>query len=834
MYGHNQSTLSSLPILNYEFNSLTINNDPALLLLGHQQQQGQSSTTNVVKPVQFMSAAARKAAASKKQLEEDEKQKKEKELEKKKSLERLNALFSDDVDMDINGSTKLQEELINVNPLDYITSKSSTTSDDRKDRDRDNRDRRDDRDNRDRRDDRRDGGRDDRRDDRRDGGRGGYDRRDNRDNRDGRDNRRDGRDDRDNRRDNNNRYDRDRRDDHRGGDNRVDNNRRDNNNRYDRDRRDDRDNRGGYDRNNNNRDRRDPLPPPPPPPPQQSSSSSSSSTTSGEKRSREEEKEISDIKNEYYGEKKEAKKKPKKSERTRFVFEWDAAEDTSSDYNALYTNKVQAKPQFGRGVMGGFESTSRRLPSGEPEKDVPSTHWSKKDLRSMTDRDWRIFKEDFNISTKGGSIPNPIRTWRESSLPADMLEAIAKQGYEKPSPVQMQAIPVALSGRDVLGIAETGSGKTAAFVIPMLVYISKQPRMTKESEQDGPYAVVMAPTRELALQIEKEARVFANFLGYRTVALVGGQPIEEQIYQLSKGCEIVIATPGRLNDCLEKRYLVLNQCNYVVLDEADMMIDMGFELQVESVLDAMPSAFLKSENEEEAEKQERDRHRVYRTTILYSATMPPKVERLSRKYLRRPVHVIIGEAGKAVDRIKQTVIFVKSDNDKHQQMSSLLTSGPPPPIIVFVNKKKHCEIIMEIVQECGLSSTSLHSGRSQEQREMALEGFKKRKYGVLIATDVASRGIHVEGVTHVINYDMPNNIEDYTHRIGRTGRAGMEGLASSLITDKDTEIMYNLKNMLTNTNNIVPNELIKHPASQIKPGSVPDRQKRSETVIFSK
>eukprot|EP01133_Synstelium_polycarpum_P018671 gene18671-22337_t len=426
-----------------------------------------------------------------------------------------------------------------------------------------------------------------------------------------------------------------------------------------------------------------------------------------------------------------------------------------------------------------------------------------------------------------------MRTWRESALPREIMEAIAKLGFEKPSPIQMQAIPIALSGRDILGIAETGSGKTAAFVIPMLAYIARQPRLTKETEVDGPYALIMAPTRELALQIEKEARNFASHFGFRAVALVGGQPIEEQIHQLSRGCEIVIATPGRLNDCLDKRYLVLNQCNYVVLDEADMMIDMGFEPQVVSVLDAMPSSFLKSEDEEEAAKQETEAGRVYRTTILYSATMPYKVELLSRKYLRRAVHVIIGEAGKAVDRIKQNVVYCKSDHDKRVQMLDLLSNGPPPPIIIFVNKKRHCEIISEIVEECGLTSKSLHSGRSQEQREQALNGFKERNYNVLIATDVAARGIHVEGVTHVINYDMPNNIEDYTHRIGRTGRAGMEGLASSLLTEKDTEIMYDLKNMLQTTHNIVPNELAKHPSSQIKPGTIPDRQKRSETIIFS-
>ncbi|EGC37195.1 hypothetical protein DICPUDRAFT_54136 [Dictyostelium purpureum] len=523
---------------------------------------------------------------------------------------------------------------------------------------------------------------------------------------------------------------------------------------------------------------------------------------------REREEELRDIQYDYLGLKKDESKKKIKGEKGKFIFDWDASEDTSSDYNELYSKKYDIQPQFGHGTFGGYDR--HQLAS---KKDLPDTHWSKKQLRDMTKRDWHIFKEDFNISTKGGVVPNPIRSWQESSLPRQVLDAVRHLGYEKPSPIQMQSIPVSVSGRDILGIAETGSGKTCAFVIPMCIYISKQPRLTKETEAEGPYAVVMAPTRELVQQIEKETRNFAQFYGFRVVSLVGGQPIEEQAYQLGKGCEIVVATPGRLNDCLQKRYLVLNQCNYIVLDEADMMINLGFESQVTSVLDAMPSTNLKSENEELAERQETDRERVYRTTILFSATMPPQVEQIAKKYLRRPCTITIGEAGKVVDRIRQTVIFVKSENDKKEHLVQLIKDGPPPPIIIFVNKKKHCENIGAVLEECGVSYTILHGGRSQEQREAALDNFKKKNSDVLIATGVASRGIHVDGVTHVINFDIPNNIEDYTHRIGRTGRAGSSGLATSFISDKDTEIMYDLKNILTATNNIVPIELLKNPAS---------------------
>ncbi|PRQ46879.1 putative RNA helicase [Rosa chinensis] len=212
-------------------------------------------------------------------------------------------------------------------------------------------------------------------------------------------------------------------------------------------------------------------------------------------------------------------------------------------------------------------------------------------------RDRRIFREDFNISYKGSRIPRPIRNWDESKLSKELLEAVKRAGYKKPSPIQMGAIPLGLQQRDVIGIAETGSGKTAAFVLHMLSYISRLPPISEENEAEGPYAVVLAPTRELAQQIEKETVKFAHDLGIKVVSIVGGKSIEEQGFKIAQGCEVVIATPGRLIDCLQRRLAVLNQCNYVVLDKADTMIDKGLEDQVVGVLDAMPSSNLKPENE---------------------------------------------------------------------------------------------------------------------------------------------------------------------------------------------------------------------------------------------
>ena len=566
------------------------------------------------------------------------------------------------------------------------------------------------------------------------------------------------------------------------------------------------------------------------------------------------EKEIEMIKATYLGLKKEKKKIIKPSEKFKFVFDWDTNEDTSKDINPLYNIKHEIRPQFGRGYIAGIDPKEqdkdyRKFLENEEKRTgnegitkklstldkavLPVKHWTQKALEEMTERDWRIFKEDFNISTKGGSIPVPLRYWKESKLHQRILDAIERVGYKEPTPIQMQAIPIALQGRDIMGIAETGSGKTAAFVLPMLQYILNLPPMTPDIEGDGPYALIMAPTRELVQQIEQETNKFAQFVGLRTVSIVGGVPIDQQITQLRKGCEIVIATPGRLNDCIDSRYLVLNQCTYIVLDEADRMIDLGFEPQVNAVLDAMPSSNIKSEDEVEALKQE-GKIGVYRTTIMYSATMPAGVERLSRKFLRRPAYVIIGEVGKAVDRIEQRVEWVKGEEDKRKKLINLLTDGPPPPIIIFVNKKANCDGISKQLEKLGWRATTLHSGRNQLQREAAIEGFKAGRFDVLIATDVAGRGIDVPGVTHVINYDMPKNIEDYTHRIGRTGRAGLEGLATSFLTADDTDVMYDLKQMLSSGGNYVPSELANHPSAQYKPGSIPDRPQRRDTVIYAK
>ncbi|KAK3832284.1 MAG: P-loop containing nucleoside triphosphate hydrolase protein, partial [Linnemannia elongata] len=562
-------------------------------------------------------------------------------------------------------------------------------------------------------------------------------------------------------------------------------------------------------------------------------------------------KEIEMVKKHYMGIDDKERKVRKRSDK-KFVFDWNADDDTSRDLNPLYTHRHSAQ-LFGRGSFAGIDLkdtkskdkfydkllANRRTDAEvaragelgdmavqkERKVNYADRHWTEKPLDQMRERDWRIFKEDFNISCKGGSIPNPIRKWEESKIGPRILSVIEKVGYKEPSPIQRQAIPIGLQNRDIIGIAETGSGKTASFLIPMLQFISELPKLDEHNMGDGPYALILAPTRELAQQIEQETLKFAVPLNFHCVSIVGGHSMEEQAFNMRNGAEIVIATPGRLKDCLDRRMLVLNQCTYVVMDEADRMIDMGFEADVNFILDALPLSNLKPDTDEaeDASKMtmsiDNDTHKKYRQTTMFSATMPAAVERLAKRYLRRPAVVTIGTAGQAVETVEQRVEMISDENKKKNRMMDLLKSSFAPPMIVFVNQKKGCDTLAKMINGAGLKAVTLHGGKSQEQRELSLSQLKNGKADVLVATDVAGRGIDVQNVSLVINFDMAKNIEDYTHRIGRTGRAGRSGVAVTFLASYDTDVYYDLKQMLTkSTLATVPAELRNHEAAMTKGG----------------
>lgn len=519
-----------------------------------------------------------------------------------------------------------------------------------------------------------------------------------------------------------------------------------------------------------------------------------------------------------------AKKKRRRTTEKKFNFEWNAEEDTSPDYNPLYQARAEAN-FYGRGRLGGFaedlaDGAARKYAKAIQERDLESgnaradelmemerrrkeeggrnsidKHWSEKKLEHMRERDWRIFKEDFNISTKGGAIPNPMRSWLESALPKRLLDVVDQVGYTEPSAVQRAAIPIALQSRDLIGVAVTGSGKTAAFLLPLLVYISELPVLNEMTKNDGPYAVILAPTRELAQQIEIEARKFATPLGFTCVSIVGGHSLEEQAYNLRDGAEIIIATPGRLVDCIERRVLVLGQCCYVIMDEADRMIDLGFEEPVNKILDALPVANMKPDSEEAEDSVVMSQHLGgkdrYRQTMMYTATMPTAVERIARKYLRRPAIVTIGNVGEAVETVEQRVEFVAGEDKRKKRLLDLLSSREfQPPIIVFVNIKRNCDAVARDIKHGGYSSVTLHGSKTQDQRESALASVRNGTTDVLVATDLAGRGIDVPDVSLVVNFNMATNIEGYTHRIGRTGRAGKSGVSITFLGNEDSDVMY--------------------------------------------
>ena len=404
--------------------------------------------------------------------------------------------------------------------------------------------------------------------------------------------------------------------------------------------------------------------------------------------------------------------KKKKRNPKKFVFDWEESEDTSRQADPIIPVKTRTNTSIEK-----FK------------------HWKDKDSSEMNERDWRIFKEDFNITCQGQRLVNPIRSWKELGFDSKLLKLISSH-YTEPTPIQRQGIPVVVSGRDMIGIAETGSGKTATFVIPLAALIMNLPKLDYTNYELGPYGLIIVPTRELALQIEQEARKFMEPLGLSCVSVVGGHSIELQQNALLKGAHLIIGTPGRLIDILERRLVALGQLEMIVLDEADRMIDMGFETDLLNVLEGSKT----------------------NQTLMFSATMPAAIERLVRQYLKDPIKVIVGQQGQIVDRIEQRIMYTTQQRKPNILKQILNSNEFKPPIIIFVNRKDTCDTVQGVVEQLGWRVGSLHGGKSQVQRESVLEQFKLGKKQILIATDVAGRGLHVKNISLVINYDMAKDI----------------------------------------------------------------------------
>jgi ATP-dependent RNA helicase RhlE len=351
-----------------------------------------------------------------------------------------------------------------------------------------------------------------------------------------------------------------------------------------------------------------------------------------------------------------------------------------------------------------------------------------------------------------------IRSFKDLPLTAPMLDAVAGAGYIVPTPIQARAIGIALEGRDVIGCAQTGTGKTAAFAIPTIE------RLCATRPGAGARALVLAPTRELALQIAETFAVLGSARGIRTVTLIGGEAMGPQLAGLARRPDVIVATPGRLFDHLERRSATLSSVRIVVLDEADRMLDMGFAPQVERILAVTP---------------------LDRQTLCFSATMPEAVERLVRKHLSRPERIEVGTAARPVAAVTQR-LYATENRDKTPLLLRLLGEDGGQTL-VFTRTKHRADRLARAVAAAGHRVTRLHADRTMSQRREALDGFRAGRYRVLVATDIAARGIDVPEIAHVVNFDLPHSAEDYIHRIGRTARAEATGQATSFATPEDRE-----------------------------------------------
>ena len=340
-----------------------------------------------------------------------------------------------------------------------------------------------------------------------------------------------------------------------------------------------------------------------------------------------------------------------------------------------------------------------------------------------------------------------MKTFADLGLAPDMLAALHDVGYEAPSPIQEQAIPPLLEGADVIGQAQTGSGKTAAFGLPMLQYVDPA-----EPEVQG---LVLTPTRELCIQVTQALRAYGNRKGVDVVAVFGGAPIRSQQAQLRSGGHIVVGTVGRVKDLISRHSLMLHSCRFVVLDEADEMLDLGFLEDVERILALTPSS---------------------RQTALFSATMPPAIRRLADQYLYDPVAVRVQTATLTVETVEQFALEVKP-GEKADRLLEVLQSEQPEQALVFVRTKIRCEQLFRTLRDRGMNVKALHGDMTQGARDGVMISFKDGRLPLLVATDVAARGLDISGVSHVINYDVPTSPDVYVHRIGRTGRVGRSGRA---------------------------------------------------------
>ena len=393
-----------------------------------------------------------------------------------------------------------------------------------------------------------------------------------------------------------------------------------------------------------------------------------------------------------------------------------------------------------------------------------------------------------------------VSDFSDFGLAAPILEAVASEGYTTPTPIQAQAIPPVLSGRDLCGIAQTGTGKTAAFGLPIIQRLSGAPR---RSVRRSCRALVLSPTRELASQIAESFRVYSRGLPLSVAVVFGGVPIGAQQRQLAPGVDVLVATPGRLLDLCDRGALVLSAVEILVLDEADRMLDLGFVHALRRIVTLLPP---------------------HRQTLLFSATMPRSIAALAEQYLKDPVKVAVTPPATTVELVDQGVVFIETDR-KREALATLLRDPALARVLVFTRTKHGADRVVRHLGQAGIEATAIHGNKSQPQRERALAGFRSGRNRVLVATDIAARGIDVEGVSHVINFELPNVPEDYVHRIGRTARAGAAGVAISLCSDEERSYLRDIEKLTRQAVRQHPLRLNRVPEDRLR-----SREQRSDSA----
>ncbi|KAJ9576018.1 hypothetical protein L9F63_007118 [Diploptera punctata] len=396
--------------------------------------------------------------------------------------------------------------------------------------------------------------------------------------------------------------------------------------------------------------------------------------------------------------------------------------------------------------------------------------------------------DKIEVKVTGENVPRPINSFESSGLRTYILDNVKKSGYATPTPVQKHAIPIIMDKRDLMACAQTGSGKTAAFLLPIIHVLLNEPQdLVLDSEHCEPQAVIISPTRELTLQIFNEARKFSHGSMVKTVVAYGGTAAYHQAQQVMRGCHILVATPGRLIDFVNRGRITFSSLRYFVLDEADRMLDLGFLPEIEKMMSHPTMVEM-----------------GLRQTLMFSATFPEEIQRLAWKFLNNYLFLAVGIVGGACSDVEQRFHLV-AKFDKRPKLKNMLTQEGSEKTLVFVEMKRTADFIAAFLSENDYPTTSIHGDRLQREREEALSDFKSGRMGILVATAVAARGLDIKNVAHVINYDLPKSIDEYVHRIGRTGRVGNSGKATSFYDpEQDAHLAKDLIKILQQANQEIP------------------------------